>query len=484
MFIEPPQKTLMDKKSCYAIFQAHDSRFDGHLFIGVKTTGIYCRPVCKVKIPKQENCTFYPSAAAAETQGFRPCLRCRPELAPGLSSVNACSLLARKAAQLINSGSLAENNLTWLAQNLGITDRHLRRVFLTEYGVSPVQYLQTSKLLLAKSLLTDTRLPITEIALSVGFGSVRRFNDIFKTHYRLSPRDLRKLGHEEKADGDITLQLGYRPPYAWDKILNFLEKRAIPGVEMVTNNRYLRTVSLFKGPNKHQGWVAITNLPQRHALAITISPALLPVLPTVLTRTRALFDLNCAPLAIYEKLAPQMPTDCCQPGVRIPGCFDAFEMTVQAVLSQQITVKAARTLAGRLAQKFGEKLETPWEGLTSVFPGPASLTQASLSQLDELGLDKTKARSLLALGQDVNSGVINFHAADVLGKLNKLPGFDTWTVNYIAMRALNWPDAFPHPDMVIKQALQPKTEKEILALAEAWRPWRAYAAINLWVASN
>ena len=253
---------LLDDKACYAAMQAHDVRFDGRFFCGVSSTGIYCRPICRVKLPKEENCTFFVSAAAAEAAGYRPCLRCRPELAPGLAPVDSVPRLARSAALIMEEDCLTSRKISELAAILGITDRHLRRVFFAEYGVSPVQYLQTQRLLLAKSLLTDTRLTVTDVAMAAGFGSIRRFNDLFKKHYQLTPNKLRKKGRsmEENNDG-ITLSLGYRPPYAWDSLISFLAARAIPGVESVAGDTYRRTVAIKKGETIHYGWISVANRP-------------------------------------------------------------------------------------------------------------------------------------------------------------------------------------------------------------------------------
>ena len=483
------QPVSLDNRTCYAALRTRDARFDGRFFVGVSSTGIYCRPVCRVRLPREENCAFFRSAAAAEAAGYRPCLKCRPELAPGLAPVDAPARVARKAALIMEEDFSVECKIADLAAMLGVTDRHLRRIFLNEYGVSPGQYLQTLRLHLSKSLLTGTRLSVTEVALAAGFGSVRSFNDLFKKQYQLTPRELRKMGNTVSGSAEgITLVLGYRPPYMWHELVSFLAERAIPGVESVTDDTYRRTVTVQKGDTIHRGWISVTNTPQANALSVTAASALLPVLPQVLARIRLLFDLNCDPSQIYEKLkvmnelAPEM----CVPGRRLPGCFDPFEMSVRAFLGQQVTVKAARTLAKRVALAFGTKISTPFEELTVTFPGPDAIYQLESrieNHLGPLGITGARARSILALAEALVTGSVTFSSgADPekeMEKLLKLPGFGPWTVQYIAMRAFSWPDAFPHTDYGVKKALPGMKPQEILDLSQAWRPWRSYATIHL-----
>ena len=481
----------IDKKSCYTALKSHDNRFDGRFFVGISSTGIYCRPVCRVKTPLEKNCTFYPSAAAAEFAGYRPCLKCRPELAPGYSSVDAAARLARKAAKIIEENRLVESDMAELAATLGITDRHLRRVFSEEFGVSPVQYLQTCRLLLAKNLLTDTNLSVTRIAMSAGFGSIRRFNDLFKTQYKLTPSDLRKQGHgATKSDNEsITLQLVYRPPHHWSRQIRFLAGRVIPGVESVKDETYRRTVALRHGNDTIFGWISVSNLAEKNVLAVTLPHALLPVLPKMLANVRHLFDLNCNPVEIdktlefMNKISPGMYVS----GTRLPGCFDPFEMSVRAILGQQITVKAAKTLAMRLAATFGKSIATPFEELNTVFPSPETLCAFRKTIEDRfgvLGIIKTRTRSIFALADKMLQGEIDLSPQSdhetAIQNLLSIPGIGPWTAQYIALRALAWPDAFPHTDYGVKKALEGFSEREILHHAEAWRPWRAYATINLW----
>ncbi len=336
----------------YQALRARDSRFDGRFFVGVSSTNIYCRPVCTARTPKRENCRFFPSAAAAEAAGYRPCLRCRPELAPGHASVDARARIAHVAADFIESGLLNDVPVEELAARLGVTDRHVRRVFQSEYGVSPVQYAQTQRLLMAKRLLTDTSLPVIEIAMASGFGSLRRFNALFRARYRLNPTALRKeAGGNGNADG-LTVQLGYRPPFDWDALVAFLGPRAVEGVEQIRDGAYRRTVRVTRRERDVRGWVEVRPAHGRAALAVTVDGELLKALPQVLARVRRLFDLSCDPMEIAGTLGRLAGT---APGLRVPGAFDGFELAVRAVLGQQVTVKAARTLAGRFAHAFGER---------------------------------------------------------------------------------------------------------------------------------
>lgn len=475
----------------YAAFKAKDARFDGRFFVGISSTGIYCRPVCRARQPKAENCTFYPTAAEAEQAGYRPCLLCRPELAPGASITDATSNLVYRATRMLEENCGSEQSLEEIAGKLGCTARHLRRVFTAAYNVPPVQYLQTCRLLLAKNLLTDTDLPVLEVAMASGFGSLRRFNDLFKKQYKLSPTALRKHTAEDKKQNDnITLALGYRPPYQWEAILNFLAGRAIAGVEVVKNGEYMRTVHMENAEGRQvYGWVRVSHKPKKNALSVTVSEALLPVLPQVLARIRHLFDLYCDPDAVYEILRGMndIRPGLCILGTRVPGCFNAFEMAVRAVLGQQITVKAASTLAARIVEAYGTPVQTGIEGLTHVFPSPEdifALDGSIENHFGVLGVIAARSNTIYELARAFVQKKIDFDLCaqpeEEMKKLMAIRGIGSWTAQYIAMRAMEWPDAFLETDAGIKKALQPFTSKELLSMAEAWRPWRSYATVNLW----
>jgi AraC family transcriptional regulator of adaptative response / DNA-3-methyladenine glycosylase II len=484
--------TEEEHRGWYAALKAKDVRFDGRLFVGVSSTGIYCRPVCRAKLPKEENCTFYSTAAEAEQAGYRPCLLCRPELAPGLSVTDAKASLARRAVRLLEENCQTGLSLEVLAGKLGCTDRHLRRVFAEEYHVSPVQYLQTMRLLLAKSLLTDTDLSVSDVAMTAGFGSLRRFNDLFKRRYRLSPTALRKRAAGGGRCGSVTLSLGYRPPYRWDEMLGFLAGRAIRGVEVVRDDAYLRSVRLVSGAGERiLGWIQVGNGGKGNVLSLTVSSNLLPVLSQVLARIKQLFDLHCAPDAIGEVLGAmnEVRPGAFALGIRVPGCFDAFEMCVRTVLGQQITVKAAGTLAARMAEDLGPPLPASCavEGLTHVFPAPEdilALGDAVQDRLGPLGVISARARTIRELARTFADGSIDYGPSArpevETEKLMALPGIGRWSAHYIAMRAMGWPDAFLDTDYGVKKALEPYSPQQIRALSEGWRPWRSYATIALW----
>ena len=472
---------LLDNDQCYRALRTHDARFDGRFFVGVGTTGIYCRPVCTAKTPLERNCRFFPSAAAAEGEGFRPCLRCRPELAPGYATVDANRRLAQAAAGLIEDGRLEDASLADLATTLGITDRHLRRVFQQEFGVSPVDYAQTQRLLLAKRLLTDTALPVLDVAMASGFASLRRFNDLFRTRYRMTPGELRKSA-PARADADrLVFDLGFRPPYDWPAMLAFLGKRAIAGVEATDSRRYRRTVRLERAGKAHAGWIEVGPSPRKSALRVTAGASLAKAVPALLARVKSFLDLACHPDEIGAALGPIAGA---HPGLRLPGALDGFEVAVRAILGQQVTVKAAATIAGRFAHAFGEPIDTPHAGLDRLFPAAARIASTPPSDIAALGIIASRARALVALAREVDAGTLRLEPSapveDTLAALERIPGIGPWTAQYIAMRALAWPDAFPHPDVAVLKAMKESSGRRALARAEAWRPWRSYAVLHLW----
>jgi AraC family transcriptional regulator of adaptative response / DNA-3-methyladenine glycosylase II len=477
----------LDPNTCYRALKARDARFDGRFFVAVSSTRIYCRPVCTVKPPRRENCRFYPSAAAAESGGYRPCLRCRPELAPGNASVDATSRLAQAAASMMEDRTLDEEGLDSVATRLGITDRHLRRAFGAEFGVSPVEFAQTQRLLLAKRLLTDTVLPVTEVAFASGFGSVRRFNALFKQRYRFQPGQLRKHMHGRGAVASdaLNFELSFRPPYDWPAVSAFLAARAIAGVESVEAGRYRRTVRIGvdgkPSSEAMRGWIEVSLSPKKPALRVAVSASLAKALPPVLSRVKALMDLSCNPAEIARALGALAKG---RPGLRVPGAFDGFEMAVRAILGQQVSVVAARTVVGRFAAAFGDPVDTPFELLNRIFPMAERVAELPYGRIARLGMPGARARSVIALARAVADGkLVLMPNADIeatLDQLRALPGVGEWTAQYIAMRALAWPDAFPHTDLVVKKALGETDARKVLAAGEVWRPWRAYAVMHLW----
>lgn len=475
----------------YAAFQAKDTRFDGRFFVGITSTKTYCRPVCKAKPAKEENCVFFSSAVEAEAAGYRPCLLCRPELAPGNSPADASSVLADRAARLLEESCGSDLSLAELAAELGCTDRHLRRVFAEAFHVTPVRYLQTCRLLLAKNLLTDTDLSVLDVAMAAGFGSLRRLNDLFRKRYGLSPTALRKnAGDSGVSVHGITVSQGYRPPYPWKSLLKFLAARAIPEVEKVEDGRYFRTVRLKNREGKvFPGWICVGNVPAKNVLTITLSDTLLPVLPQVLSRVRHLFDLYLEPEAVCEGLGSGKDALLNEfvLGTRLPGCFDSFEMAVRAILGQQITVKAAGTLAGRMAGALGTPIETGISGLSRLFPSPEDILaegEGIEETIGRLGIIASRSKTIRALAEGLEKGelLLNFRAKpeEEMKNLLKIRGIGKWTAGYLAMRTMGWPDAFLETDVGIRKALPGYSEKERLELAEKWRPWRSYAMIHLW----
>ena len=489
-----PYASNLEPDACYLALKARDARFDGSFFTGVTSTGIYCRPVCRVRTPKRENCRFFGHAAQAESAGFRPCLRCRPELAPhslAWSIQDASAILAQQAARLLDepeSWGDDAPSVEWLAARVGVSDRHLRRIFDAQFGVSPVQYLQTRRLLTAKQLLADTALPIAQIASMSGHASVRRFNAAFIAHYGLNPTALRREGTERAAHG-IAARLGYRPPYDIVAMLAFFAQRAIRGVELVTasgtGGALVRTLAVEAGGQSHRGWIAAEFDAARHQVLLRVADSLLPVLPVVIRRVRAALDLDADPRSINKVLHASFPGG---DGLRVPGALSGYEVAVRAVLGQQITVAAARTLAQRLVDRFGEPIATPWPELGRLFPEPAVLASAAPDALGQLGIVRQRQDAIIAIAQAVAQQRIELHGgSDVMATmaaLTQLPGIGDWTAQYIAMRALRWPDAFPSGDVALHKALrvqdEPRPARAALAASEAWRPWRSYAVIRAW----
>ena len=491
---QAPSEAL-ESDACYLAMKTHDARFDGSFFTAVTSTGIYCRPVCRVKLPRRENCRFFRHAAQAEAAGFRPCLRCRPELAPraaSWSTEDASRILALQAARLIDEPDAWSEDgpgAAQIAARLGVSDRHLRRIFETQFGVSPLQYLQTRRLLAAKQLIADTRLPMTQVALASGFASVRRFNAAFVEHYGLNPSALRRAGGDAAAGGEgkaIEVRLGFRPPYDANAMLGFFARRALRGVEVVegkapVHTKLSRTLRIAQGQQVHTGWLQLRFDLEREQMRLSVSDSLAAVLPIVISRARALLDLDAEPMAINAALHASFPHG---DGLRVPGTVDGFELAVRAVLGQQITVAAARTMGSRLVEAFGEPIATPFDGLNRLFPTPAAIAAASGDALGQLGIVKQRQGALQAVAREVAAGRLALHAgADVpstIATLQELPGIGAWTAQYIAMRALRWPDAFPAGDIALQKALGVSSARAAAEASLAWQPWRSYAVLRAW----
>jgi AraC family transcriptional regulator of adaptative response / DNA-3-methyladenine glycosylase II len=469
----------LDSDACFRAVRARDRRFDGRFFVAITSTRIYCRPICPARRAKRQNMRFFSSAAAAEGAGFRPCLRCRPERAPGLASVDAASRLVGAAVAGIEEHALSSAKVGDLAASLGVSDRHLRRVTESELGVSPIELAQTQRLLLAKRLLGETRLSQTEIAFASGFGSVRRFNALFKARYGLSPRALRGTANVPQG---LRCRLEFRPPFAWRSLLDYLRRRAIPGVEMVDEWHYRRTVSIGEA----QGWIAVSLSQTNDALNVEMSPSLAPVIGGVIARVKRVFDLAAEPHAVAALLSqdPLLAAVVRRiPGLRVAGAFEGFELAVRAILGQQVSVKGATTLAGRWAQAFGAAIATPFPELNRLTPTAQRMAGVGADEIAALGIVGARARCLSLLAPAVlEKRVVLTFVPDVeeqIEALMRLPGIGPWTAQYIAMRALQWPDAFPSGDLMLMRAAN-ANQRQLQKLAEAWRPWRAYATYYLW----
>jgi AraC family transcriptional regulator of adaptative response / DNA-3-methyladenine glycosylase II len=478
----------MDHDACYRALSTRDARFDGLFYVGVTTTRIYCRPVCPARTPRREHCRFFGSAAEAERAGFRPCLRCRPELAPGLAPVDAAGRVARAAAARIAAGALnGGGTLDGLAAEFGLGARQLRRVVRRELGVSPVRLAQTHRLLLAKRLLTETRLPVIEVALASGFESLRRFNALFRAHYRLTPSRLRRSpGAGSGSEGEaLRLRLSYRPPFAWPELLRALGARAVAGVELVWDGAYLRTAEV--GPLR--GWLRVAPDPSgaANALAAEFAPALAPALAPLLARLRHLFDLDARPDVIAGHLGGDArigPAVRLCPGLRVPGAFDGFELAWRAVLGRHAPARVAGAAARAVVAALGGPVETPFPGLDRLTPRPERVAVAGAPGLTRLGVPRDAALGIDGLARAVVDGRLRLEAgADpdaTLERLGQIPGVDGRTAQVIAMHALGWPDAFPDGDPGLARGLGLSSVSRLRPAAEGWRPWRAYAAMHVW----
>lgn len=475
----------MDAEACYRALVARDPRFDGVFFVGVRTTGIYCRPVCPARTPGPTRCEFFRRGAEAERAGYRACFRCRPEIAPGSAAVDAVSALAKRALTRIEEGALNQASLEDLAAELGTSARHLRRALEAEIGVSPVELAQSRRLAIAKALLVDSGSSMTEIAFASGFGSLRRFNSAFRARYARTPSSIRRQGAAHSSGG-LALMLSYRPPFAWEALLGFLRGRATAGVEVVSATSYARSAAL----GAHRGYLEVMNAPEASALRVRVSDGLAGALIPLVTRLRRQFDLDAEPQTIDAHLwrDPALRARVRRtPGLRLPGAIEPFELAVRAVLGQQVSVAAATTIAGRLAGRFGEPLATPIAGLDRLFPAPARIAQASVDELAALGLPGARARTVWELASRVAEGRLQLtrdqDPAELIRELDAVPGIGPWTASYVAMRALSAPDAFPEKDLGLMRALN-VDGKTLLRRAERWRPWRAYAALHLWLGGS
>ncbi len=472
----------LDSQVCSRARLSRDARFDGKFFIGVRGSKVYCRSICPAPTAKEKNVRYFPTAAAAEEAGFRPCLRCRPECSPGTPAWLGTSNTVCRALRLISESGLENGGVEALAERLGVGSRHLRRLFLQHLGATPSAVSQTRRLQFAKKLIDETRLPMSEIAIASGYGCVRRFNAEIRKVYQRTPTQIRHIARQRitQPEDEYLFRLRFRPPYNWKAMLSFLAARATPGVEIVENDTYRRSISL----NRVHGYFDVSLDDRNNALAVRVQSGDPRSLFHIIERIRAMFDLN----ADWTAIAPGLQADlelgwrvAVQPGLRVPGCWNGFELTTRAILGQQITVKAATALAGRVVRAFGESFSLG-NGLTHVFPSPSVLADADLGQA---GLTRARAETVRALSRAVCDGQICFEGVvdseAFLDRLCSIRGIGTWTAQYVAMRALGEPDAFPSADIGLLRSLELTTAQQLERRAEAWRPWRAYAAMYLWM---
>jgi AraC family transcriptional regulator of adaptative response / DNA-3-methyladenine glycosylase II len=471
----------LDWQVCSRARLSRDSRFDGKFFIGVRSTRIYCRPICPVPTVKEKNVRYFPTAAAAAEAGFRPCLRCRPECSPGTPAWFGASSTVSRALRLIGESALEEGGMEGLAERLGVGSRHLRRLFIRHLGASPSAVAKTRRLHFAKKLIDETRLSMTDIALASGFGCVRRFNAVIRKTYNRTPTQIRRLAHQKtiQQEDHYLFYLPFRPPYHWKGMLAFLAERATPGVEAVDRRGYRRTISL----NGCHGYFEVSPDEGRDAVAVRVQIADPRSLYGIIERIRGMFDLNADWAAIAQSLGtdPALSSRIrAEPGLRVPGCWNGFEFTIRAILGQNMTLKGAIAIVGRIAKSYGQRIDNA-DDLTHLFPTPEILADAKLAGP---GLTEERVETIHALARAVCDGAISFdRIVDTdafVVQLREIPGIDCWTAQYVAMRALGEPDAFPTGDVGLLRALGLKTSSELEKRAEAWRPWRSYASMYLW----
>ena len=471
----------LDWQVCSRARLSRDPRFDGKFYIGVVGSGVYCRPICPAPTAKEKNVRYFPSAAAAAEAGFRPCLRCRPESCPGTPAWLGTSNTVSRALRLIDESGLEDGGVELLAERLGVGSRHLRRLFIRHLGATPIAVAHTRRLHFAKKLIDETKLPMHQIAIASGFGSVRRFNAGIHKVYHRTPTQIRKLARQTatQTGNQYVFRLHFRPPYHWQGMLDFLAVRATPGVEQVEGSTYRRTIAV----NGHEGYFEVSPDRSRDALMVRIDFPEPRSLFHIVERIRAMFDLSADWTSIVKTLrsdpvlAASLQAD---PGLRVPGCWNPFELTVRAILGQQVTVKGATALAGRLTSVFGKHFVGP-QGLTHLFPTPDILSTAKLASV---GLTGARAETIRSLARAVVRGKIKFEGVvdseEFLSRLCEVPGIGPWTAQYVAMRALREPDAFPSSDLGLLRALSSTNARELERRSEPWRPWRAYAAMYLW----
>jgi len=483
----------LDAAVCYRALASRDARFDGRFFTGVTTTGVYCRPICPARTPARGNVRFYGCAAAAEADGFRPCRRCRPDTAPGTPAWQGAPATVARGLRMIRDGALDEEGIDRFAARLGLGARQVRRLFEAHVGAPPTEIARTRRVHFARTLVDDPSLRLADIAFAAGFQSVRQFNHAFRQTFHAAPRTLRRSTRAQGPPGDtggVALRLAFRPPFDFAWLLGLLAGRAAPGVERAERDVYRRTVAIGGAA----GWIEVTrgDLGDRRPedlryLQVRASANLAPHLLRVASGVRRVFDLDADPSAIGRALSSDARLARAvraRPGLRVPGSWDPWEIAMRAIIGQQISVEAATTIVGRIVARAGTLVETPFEGLTHLFPPPQEVAAADLSGI---GMPGARVATLTRVAAGLADGTIRLEAGgsheETVRALCAIKGIGPWTAEYIALRALGEPDAFPAGDLGLRKALgggTPVTEKDAAAAAEAWRPWRGYAAMYLW----
>lgn len=476
----------LDDDSCYRAVLARDARFDGRFFTCVRTTGVYCRPVCPARTPRRGNVTFVTHAAAAEAAGFRPCLRCRPDAAPSTPAWAGAGATVSRGLRLIEDGAMEETGVDGLATRLGVGGRHLSRLFVEHVGATPARIERTRRVHFARELVEGTSMPLTSVAFESGFASVRQFNAAFRRTFRCAPSEMRRGRSAADGDASLSVRLPFRAPYDWTSLARFLAARALPGVEVVDETGYVRAYDVDGAP----GAVRVEPIDGEDALSATLVGARPRRLLDVVRRVRRMFDLGADPAAVAERLGADAalgPLVAERPGLRIPGTWDAYEAAVRAVLGQQVSFAAGVRLAGRLVEEFGRVVEPAVAGTSRLFPEPSVVADADVARLR---VPRARAAAVRAVAAAFADGTLpRDDAVDVsacVARLVEIPGVGRWTAQYVALRGWGAPDAFPSGDVVLRKALSggaSLSERELLRRSEAWRPWRGYATIHLWTAA-
>ncbi len=474
----------MDIDTCYAAIKSRDDRFDGKFLMGVVTTGIYCRPICPARTPLKENIRIFRHASEAAEASFRPCLRCRPELAAESQNFLGVSKSVVRALKKIEEGFLDKYTIADLASEMGVSERQLRRCFLTHLGTTPSTIATTRRLLTAKKLLNESNIPMSKVAYNAGYKSIRQFNHAIKKNYGRRPSDLRKRKESDMDNTEIILKTPFFPEYDWQYILDYFRNRCVPFFETVTNDSYKRLIKI----DDKVGFIELKQCDHKN-LQVHIDPSLIDCVSQILTRVRGMFDLTCDPehfQEIFQKDKVIMDLFRKNKGIRVPGCWDFYELGIRTIINQQISIKAAVTVLDRIVRKYG--LTHREDSTLKLFPDAEVLRDANL---DNLGLTSAKIDSIKNFSIFVlNGGLENLKNSDSYDEsvaiLTAIKGIGPWTANYLLMRGLRENDAFLYGDVVFNKKIEQfydidsKDKKKVTEIAEQWRPWRSYATHLLW----